>query len=80
MWRPFDMELYTKPYIENDEALKFILNHIKILYNNEEVVYDYLIKWIAQMIQFPEVKTVVITMISNEGAGKGTFLVHSIVL
>jgi hypothetical protein len=74
LWRPFAMELYNKPYIENDEALELILNHIKILCNHDEVAYDYLIKWIAQMIQFPQIKTVVITLISNEGAGKGTLM------
>jgi hypothetical protein len=74
LWRPFVMELYTKPYIPNKEAVDFILNHIKILCDNDIVIYDYLIGWIAQMIQFPEIKTVVITMISNEGAGKGTLM------
>jgi hypothetical protein len=74
LWRPFAMELYTEPYLENDEAVQFILNHIKILCNHDEIVYQYLINWIAQMIQFPEIKTVVITMISNEGAGKGTLM------
>jgi phage/plasmid-associated DNA primase len=76
LWRPFDMELYNKPYIpkDNEYALNFILNHIKILCNNDEIVYQYLINWIAQMIQFPEIKTVVITLISQEGAGKGTLM------
>jgi hypothetical protein len=73
MWRPFAMENH-KPCIENEEAVDFILNHIKILCNNDQVVFEYLQKWIAQMIQFPEVKTIVITMISKEGAGKGTLM------
>jgi hypothetical protein len=76
LWRPFIMENH-KPCIEDSEAGKavnFILNHIRILCDNDEVVYEYLIKWIAQMIQYPEVKTVVISMISNEGAGKGTLM------
>jgi phage/plasmid-associated DNA primase len=49
-----------------------ILNHIKVLCNHEKGVYDYFIKWIAQMIQYPEVKTIMPTFISDEGAGKGT--------
>jgi hypothetical protein len=77
LWRPFAMELYTLPFLENEKSkleVQFILNHIKILCDNDVVVYNYLINWIAQMIQFPEVKTVVVTMISSEGAGKGTLM------
>jgi hypothetical protein len=63
--------------LENEKSkleVQFILNHIKILCDNDVVVYNYLINWIAQMIQFPEVKTVAVTMISSEGAGKGTLM------
>jgi hypothetical protein len=73
MWRPFDMEL-VNDYEERPDELAVILNHIKILCGNNEVVSDYLIKWIAQMIQYPEVKTICPTLISKEGSGKGTLL------
>jgi putative DNA primase/helicase len=73
MWRKFAMELVTD-YEPNKEALELILNHIKILCNHEEIVYDYFIKWIAQMIQYPETKSVCMVLISKEGAGKGTLL------
>jgi len=72
-WRPFDMELVTE-YTENKEALEIILNHIKILCGNDEEVTEYFIKWIAQMIQYPAVKTICPTLISKEGAGKGTLM------
>jgi hypothetical protein len=74
MWRPFAMELHKNPYTKNQEALDFILNHIKILCNHEIEVYDFLINWIAQMIQYPEIKSFVITLISLQGSGKGTLL------
>jgi hypothetical protein len=73
MWRPFEMEL-VKEYENKPDELAVILNHIKILCGNDEVVSDYFIKWIAQMIQYPEVKTICPTLISKEGAGKGTLL------
>jgi len=72
-WRPFDMELITE-YTENKEALEIILNHIKILCGNDEEVTEYFIKWIAQMIQYPAIKTICPTLISKEGAGKGTLM------
>jgi len=72
LWRPFEMELLTAPYTHKETELNFILNHIKILCNNDENVYDYFIKWIAQMIQYPHIKTIMPTFISGEGAGKGT--------
>jgi hypothetical protein len=74
MWRPFAMELQTTPYEKNQEALNFILNHIRILCNHEEEAYNFLVHWIAQMIQYPAIKSFVITLISLEGSGKGTLM------
>ena len=73
MWRKFAMEM-IETYDHKQTELDFILNHIKILCDNDEVVYNYFIKWIAQMIQFPEVKTNCPTFISKEGAGKGSLM------
>jgi hypothetical protein len=72
-WRCFKMELIND-YKHHQEGLDMILNHIKILCNHEESVYNFFIKWIAQMIQYPSVKTICPTFISKEGAGKGTLL------
>jgi len=72
LWTPFAMELYTEPYEYKQKELDVILNHILILCGNDIVVFDYFIKWIAQMIQFPHIKTIMPTFISKEGAGKGT--------
>lgn len=72
LWRPFAMELLTDPYTYKERELNFILNHIKILCNHDANVYDYFIKWIAQMIQYPQIKTIMPTFISGEGSGKGT--------
>lgn len=73
MWRPFEME-YVTEYTHQDDELNFILNHIKILCGNDEILYNYFIKWIAQLIQYPETKTICPTFISNEGGGKGTLM------
>ena len=72
-WRPFNMELIEE-FTYNDEAVNIIKNHIKILCGNDDVVASYFEKWIAQMIQYPAVKTICPTLISKEGAGKGTLL------
>ena len=72
LWHPFAMELLTDSYTHKQTELNFILNHIKILCNHDENVYDYFIKWIAQMIQYPHIKTIMPTFISGEGSGKGT--------
>lgn len=73
LWNGFAFDKIDN-YTENKEALDIILNHIKILCNNETHVYDYIIKWVGQMIQYPAVKTICPIFISNEGAGKGRFL------
>jgi hypothetical protein len=74
MWRPFRAELFTGKYTPNEEALKKILNHIRILCNHEEAAYQYFIYWIAQMIQYPEVKSINPVLVSKQGSGKGTLM------
>ena len=82
MWNDFEYnkEIYelkdlTEEEIKtNEEGLKMILNHIKILCNNDEVVSEYFIKWIAHLIQYPANKSICPTLISKQGAGKGTLL------
>jgi hypothetical protein len=73
MWRKFPMEFVTK-YETKEPELHIILNHIKVLCGNNNDVYDYFIKWIAQMIQYPAVKSICPTLISQQGAGKGTLM------
>lgn len=70
LWSGFEMDKINN-YETKD--ISIILNHIKILCNNDECVYDYIIKWLAQMVQFPAQKTIIPTFISGEGAGKGSF-------
>jgi len=73
LWMPFAMDL-VKEYTPTLDDREFFLNHILQLCDYDKAVYDYLIKWVAQMIQYPEVKTTCPIMISEEGAGKGTFM------
>ena len=73
MWTPFAME-GAGEYVEKTEELEKILSHIRILCGNDEAITQYVIDWIAQMIQFPAVKTTCLTFISKQGAGK-TFLI-----
>ena len=63
LWRPFKAEEITD-YAEMVDELDFILNHISVLCNNEDAVYEYFIRWIAQMLQFPAHKSICVTMIS----------------
>lgn len=76
LWIPFafhdmgDEDVYMGVQPEVDR----LLNHIRILCNGAEDVFDYLVKWIAQMVQYPEVKTICPVLISKQGAGKGTLI------
>jgi len=74
LWKPFAISKYTDEYIRDEEGLNIFKNHIKILCGNDDIVTDYIIKWIAQMFQYPSVKTIAPTFISDQGAGKGTLL------
>lgn len=72
-WTPFAFQ-NDDEYEPKYEELETLLNHIKILCGNDEKVYDYFCRWIAHMIQFPEYKSTCITLISEQGAGKGTLM------
>jgi hypothetical protein len=76
IWTPFRMELYnTQPYERDETAETAFLNHILILCNREPEVAEYIVKFIAHIIQYPEHKpTKVPVFISQQGAGKGTLL------
>jgi hypothetical protein len=75
LWTPFECEKYDTPYEKNEEALQLILNHIKILCNNEDEVSNYFINWIGHMIQFPAIKNGVSpVLISKQGGGKSTII------
>jgi len=75
LWVPFLWERKAKPYTPNEKGLQFWLNHLKILCGRQEDVYEYFLKWIAHVIQFPEIKTGKMPIfVSKEGAGKGSFI------
>ena len=73
LWRPFAMEKVSE-WQKKEDAISMVKKHIKIMSGNDQVVADYLELWIAQMIQFPSVKSICPTLISKEGAGKGTLM------
>jgi hypothetical protein len=61
--------------IEGDHptAIDLFKRHMLILCDHDQVVCDYLIMWVAQLIQFPGVKSITPTLRSEqEGAGKGS--------
>ena len=72
-WIPFECENVI-PYIYKQKSIDMFLKHLLILCGNEQQIFDYFLKWNAQMIQYPEIKTIVPTLISNQGAGKGLYL------
>jgi hypothetical protein len=70
MWRPFPFEEVASPNVD----FRLFQEHLFILCNNNWDVFYYMERWLAQMIQFPEIKTICPTLISKQGAGKGSWL------
>ena len=79
LWKP--LRILSTPSRVNEietcesKEMRILLKHLEILCNNEREVYEYFLNWIGQMVQYPERKSICITFISKEGAGKGT-LIH----
>lgn len=72
-WRNFKMTT-IKTYVQKPSAVKLICNHIKILCGHDTYCYEYFIKWIACLIQFPSIKLSMPVFVSREGGGKGSLL------
>jgi hypothetical protein len=73
LWTPFSMDL-VGDYIEKLDAIELFKKHVSILCNHEEKVCDYVIDWIADMIQNPELKSKMLIFVSKQGAGKNLLL------
>tara|TARA_R110002126_G_scaffold403_2_gene2663 strand:- start:726 stop:2897 length:2172 start_codon:yes stop_codon:yes gene_type:complete len=58
----------------NEKGFNKILDHIKILVDYDDLSYDYVLKYIAHMIQFPGLlPRVALLFKSDEGVGKNLF-------
>jgi hypothetical protein len=53
----------------NDTDIEPILNHLKII-TKEDVMYEFLLDWLANMFQYPSSKSVMIVIQGQEGSGK----------
>lgn len=69
LWLPYRCDI-TTPYTENTAALEKFLFVIECLCNHDKVVMNYVLDWIAHLVQFPGVKSSMLVFVSDEGAGK----------
>jgi len=76
MWVPFECTQWELENYKYDESkVNIYLNLIHTLCNNEENVFRFVEKWIAQIFQFPHIKPeVALTLIGECGIGKDKFL------
>jgi hypothetical protein len=63
-----------KEYTENIYARDLILKHIMILCNHDDNCYNYILKWIAHLLKYPDQKAHMITFLSGQGGGKGCLM------
>lgn len=71
LWTPYAGEL-IETYCHDKIGLELILDHLSIMCNNEKNSVDYILDWIAHMIQYPEYKSTCPVFISQPGSGKNT--------
>jgi len=74
-WTPFAAETWPAHETIHEEAVDDFKHHCKVLSSNNQEVCDIVfIPFLAHMIQYPDMKSFVINLISGQGAGKGTLL------
>jgi len=71
IWTPSPFAEYESTGEDVSEGVQLFLDHVHVLCNHEQVVYEYVLNWLAHSFQLPGVKKQpMITLISEEGAGK----------
>jgi len=48
--------------------------HVRIMANRDDAVYTFLIKWMANMFQFPSTPSIFVCLSSDEGTGKSALM------
>lgn len=72
LYTGFEVEKYK--YIAGPSNIKPLLDHMYILSGKDDEMCDYFIKWLAQLVQYPGIKTgVAILQKSIQGVGKNIF-------
>jgi hypothetical protein len=78
LWTPFEMERYNDtPLVDTEEVrtgVALLRNHLAIMCDHQADTLEEFEKWIAQMIQHPEIKSHMPIFQSGEGSGKGSFV------
>jgi hypothetical protein len=80
MWRPspfenrWDFRNPDTAYEYDEEGVRMFCEHVQILCNHNEEVFNYVMAWLAHMFQFPAEKTTHLVFVSEEGAGKNIFI------
>ena len=71
-WKGFHIQKVINDDKQYKEELDFLLNNFRRLVNNEEIHYNYLIKWMAHLFQKPHRKTEVCVGLKSviQGIGK----------
>ena len=75
LWEPFVYSLKTVEYEPDTQGLSKILHLVKVLANYDDFSEKFLLDWMAQMLQYPEIKPGAMPVIqSKPGAGKNSLI------
>ena len=70
LWSGFSVEKKEYPLVDIEPILK----HLDILVNHEKPAFDFMLKWLANMFQYPSSTSIFVSLSSKEGAGKSCFI------
>jgi len=73
MWTDFLITQHDN-YTKSEAAIERFVDLVDILSGHQETTREYMLDWIAHIFQYPEQKTTMPTIVSAEGAGKGTLM------
>ena len=72
-WTDFAI-IQHENYTEKKEAVDRFIDLVDILSGHQHTTTEYMLDWIAHIFQHPEQKSTMPTIVSAEGAGKGTLM------
>lgn len=74
LFKGFEVEKLDNKIVDENK-INLIIEHIKKLVGGDKKCYDYFIRWLAQIVQQPDIiKGTAVVFVSEQGTGKNVFL------
>ena len=73
LWTGWDINNWKGEWTDDNEAVEYMKNHLRLLCNHDENVAEEMELWISHLLKYPQNKSFVPIFVGGQGAGKDMF-------